>query len=1251
MQQSILSRIALLFSLLRSPGRSWPTRPRLEPLETRDLLSTISDRVFPLLGERVQANQEHFFVYRDADSAFNHGFPSGIFGAVSKVEIDAAGVDDPASPTGVSNDPDRLDLVRGNVLRVTFDPLTLGQFAGFNFEEPEHFGAQGTGRGYDLRGATHVEFDVRSPTTGGVRVQFGVDGSVTPFMHIPQSPTYTHLSIPLASLGLSSSDLADVHLLFTVVTNDFNAPDGGTVLIDNIAFTPVPTVQQSQPGFPLANETFGVVPLASPAEGRVSFPLDQVLRNVSTTYESALTGISLLARPTPKNLQEAQLIADTFVYALHHDNRGDPLPAAPDGSVGLHDGMFAGDLALYNDQTPGPAQQGDIRLAGFSTSSGFNLLLDGATGGNNAFAMLFLIRAYRQFGDLRYLQAARTIGHWIVGNLEDTSGTGFGGYFLGYPAEGVQPKLLIRGKSIENNADIFSAFTALAAEERLLGNTMDADFWTTKANVAGDFALAMYDSTEGRFNAGTVLAGTEASPGITPMGPPVGDDVINTFDFLDATTFVVLALAHTDRYGDALDWRDPVQHVLDNFQVSVTAGGQMFQGFNLVQEPTAGPEGIAWEFTGQMVVTLREVDRLYGESRFAEPAELFLAQIAHAQAEAPFGDGRGLVASTVVNGETLPPIEQALSTPFQDIPERVGLAASNWAIYADQQFNLFSNNPPTDLVLSSTSVPENSATNTTMGTFATTDPDAGDTFTYTLVAGEGDADNSAFRIDGNLLKTAAVFDFESQPSLTIRVRSTDQDGLSLERSFTITITGLRLDIAGRAFGDWWEAASTGSSFTNHLRGHWSTAVEWVDVQVADVNGDGLDDIIGRADGTWWVARATGTRFVNEPWGHWSTAVQWVDVQVADVNGDGLADIVGRTGGDWWVALSTGSRFVNELWGHWSPAVSWVDVQVADVNGDGLDDIVGRADGAWWVARATGTNFVNELWGGWSPAVAWVDVQVADVNGDGLADIVGRTGGDWWVARATGTSFVNELWGHWSNAVTWVDVQVADVNGDGLADIVGRTGGDWWLARATGTSFVNELWGHWSNAVTWVDVVVGNFSNTTPENLQASTNASAATDLPFLGREEVTPLVEEAIAAFARAGADQVQVAELEQVQFSIVDLAGNLLGQAQGHTILIDRDAAGHGYFVDHTPQTDEEFQPAEASASGDSALDALFGSLGGSRLVAVEERGAEGRIDLLTVIMHELGHVLGIEHQPQGLFAESLDTGVRYRLGEATTA
>jgi gliding motility-associated-like protein len=106
------------------------------------------------------------------------------------------------------------------------------------------------------------------------------------------------------------------------------------------------------------------------------------------------------------------------------------------------------------------------------------------------------------------------------------------------------------------------------------------------------------------------------------------------------------------------------------------------------------------------------------------------------------------------------------------------------------------NEAPTDIALSASSVAENAATGTTVGTLSATDVDAGDTFTYTLVSGTGDTDNASFTIDGNTLKTAAVFDYETKSSYSVRVRVTDAGGLTFEKVFTITVTDLDEDTDG-----------------------------------------------------------------------------------------------------------------------------------------------------------------------------------------------------------------------------------------------------------------------------------------------------------------------------------------------------------------------------------------------------------------------------------------------------------------------
>ena len=101
------------------------------------------------------------------------------------------------------------------------------------------------------------------------------------------------------------------------------------------------------------------------------------------------------------------------------------------------------------------------------------------------------------------------------------------------------------------------------------------------------------------------------------------------------------------------------------------------------------------------------------------------------------------------------------------------------------------NSNPTDITSSSTNFNENIAANTSIATFSTTDPDVGNAFTYSLVPGTGSTDNNAFTISGSQLLISASPNFESKSTYSVRVRSTDQGGLSFEKSFDLSVANLQ----------------------------------------------------------------------------------------------------------------------------------------------------------------------------------------------------------------------------------------------------------------------------------------------------------------------------------------------------------------------------------------------------------------------------------------------------------------------------
>jgi len=145
---------------------------------------------------------------------------------------------------------------------------------------------------------------------------------------------------------------------------------------------------------------------------------------------------------------------------------------------------------------------------------------------------------------------------------------------------------------------------------------------------------------------------------------------------------------------------------------------------------------------------------------------------------------------------------------------------------------------------------------------------------------------------------------------------------------------------------------------------------------------------------------------------------------------------------------------------------------------------------------------------------------------------------------------------------------------------------------------------------------------------ALVGANAAQTDQALSEARLASLARLAIAQWARAGLPADVVRSLQHVDFVVTDLPGLELGRATSDTIYIDRDAAGHGWFVDRTPHRNEEF------AAGP----------GGSPLYASDATAVD-RMDLLTVVLHELGHVAGlddVEPPVESVMNGALSPGIR---------
>ena len=131
-------------------------------------------------------------------------------------------------------------------------------------------------------------------------------------------------------------------------------------------------------------------------------------------------------------------------------------------------------------------------------------------------------------------------------------------------------------------------------------------------------------------------------------------------------------------------------------------------------------------------------------------------------------------------------------------------------------------------------------------------------------------------------------------------------------------------------------------------------------------------------------------------------------------------------------------------------------------------------------------------------------------------------------------------------------------------------------------------------------------------LMATSSAPAtatAEPTPTITAADAQPALQAAIAMWISAGADATLLAS---VTVRVADLPGAQLAYADANVIVLDGDAAGWGWQPD-------PYAPVAA-----------------------------GRIDLLTVLLHELGHILGYEHSHHGVMEDELAPGIRRLLAPA---
>jgi hypothetical protein len=377
-----------------------------------------------------------------------------------------------------------------------------------------------------------------------------------------------------------------------------------------------------------------------------------------------------------------------------------------------------------------------------------------------------------------------------------------------------------------------------------------------------------------------------------------------------------------------------------------------------------------------------------------------------------------------------------------------------------------------------------------------------------------------------------------------------------------------------------------------------------------------------ATATWYLRNSNNSGAPDA--GQFSYGFSTAIAVTGDWNGDGVSTVgVFDPATATWYLRNSNSAGLPDYVPFSYGLPGWIPV-VGDWDGNGTTTIgvVDPTTSTWYLrnSNSAGAPDITPFsygGAGWAPVVG-------DWNGDGTSTVgVFNPNTATWYLRNQNSSGAPDIAPFSYGAAGWKPV-VGDWDQSGTDTVGGfnPANATWWLrnensAGAPDIAPFNYGMGAWTP-------VTGSW--TASAGLLAAQQGRGASQSP-LTQAELAPILAEALRRLGSAGFD---VRVLLSARIQIADLPGKYLGEAVAatNTIYLDSNAAGNGWFIDPTPTKDEEFVAD------------------GGTLLAVDPK-AVGRVDLLTTVMHELGHLAGLDDVytgGQNLMNGVLATGVRRR-------
>ena len=468
---------------------------------------------------------------------------------------------------------------------------------------------------------------------------------------------------------------------------------------------------------------------------------------------------------------------------------------------------------------------------------------------------------------------------------------------------------------------------------------------------------------------------------------------------------------------------------------------------------------------------------------------------------------------------------------------------------------------------------------------------------------------------------------------------------AVEQSFVLTGPTSGTFTAGEVVSIQWTAAGIASGGTISLcydedTTWWNGNEHWIEIdQVTAANGDHSYDwnTADVSEGTYYVA---GYLYVSGGASSFSHLTQAIQIQNS---AEQTFTLTGPTSGSYtvgdvvsiqWTAggvLSdtTISLCYDEDTTWWNGNEHWIEIdQVAAANGShGYNwDTSGVSAGTYYVAgymyRSGGASTFSHLTqsiqiqGSAEQSFALTGPTSGNFAVKDIVSIQWTAGGVVAGSRISLCYDEDTTW--WNGNEHWIEVdQVVAANGDHTYnwDTTGVASGTYYLAGYMYDFVATSIFSHLTDAISIGSelALAGGETADSDADALSETDLQAVSSQAIAGWNHAVSLSTISPAQLASHGVPEPSASSLDNqlrmlrsVSFVITDLAGSQLALAVGDTVYVDANAAGQGWFIDNTPDINEEYQAI------------------GGELVTLDAKAVD-RVDLLTVLYHELGHVLGL--------------------------